>query len=164
MVVRNLFYVYVLPNWTPRCGKSRNTGISGHFRPGRPLALREIPVAETEKHNFPALRVPKSKAKVTTLSGMVFCNFFTLCVLPDRTPTGWKSQNTGISGHFGLGTERNPGAGPKMEKCNFPVLGALLGGKSGRPKKFPRKCATFLYLTFWPTGPPRAGNHEIRGF
>ena len=29
--------------------------------------------------------------------------FFTLCVLAERTPTGGKSQNTGVLGTFGLG-------------------------------------------------------------
>ena len=30
-------------------------------------------------------------------------NFFTFCVLVDRTPRGGKSQNTGFLGPFGLG-------------------------------------------------------------
>ena len=34
---------------------------------------------------------------------MVVGNLFALCVLAGRTPTGGKSQNTGIVGHFGLG-------------------------------------------------------------
>ena len=42
MVVRNFFTVYVLADRNPRGGKSRNTGILGHFGPGRPLALIEI--------------------------------------------------------------------------------------------------------------------------
>ena len=49
-----------------------------------------------ERHNFPALGVPKSKTKATTLSGMVVRNFFMFYGLPDRIPTCGKSQNTGI--------------------------------------------------------------------
>ena len=36
MVVRNFLAVYVLADRTLKGGKSRNTGISGHFGPGRP--------------------------------------------------------------------------------------------------------------------------------
>ena len=60
--------------------------------------------AENGKTRFPGARGPEiEEKKVTTLSGMVVRNFFTLYVLPDQTPTGGKSQNTGILGHFGLG-------------------------------------------------------------
>ena len=50
---------------------------------------------KTEKRNFLALGVPKSKKKITTLSGTVVRNFFT--VLPDWTPRGGKSRNTGLA-------------------------------------------------------------------
>ena len=60
---------------------------------------------------------------------MVVRNFFTLYVLANQTPTGGKSQNASLGRPLAL-----PGAGPKTEKCNFPVLGALLEGKSGRPE------------------------------
>ena len=39
----------------------------------------------TERRNLPALGVPKSKRKVTTLSRMVVRNFFTCCVLTSET-------------------------------------------------------------------------------
>ena len=42
MAVRNFLPFYVLADRTPRGRKSRNTGILGHFGPGRPLALGEI--------------------------------------------------------------------------------------------------------------------------
>ena len=59
--------------------------------------------AENGKTQFPGARGPETEEKkVTTLSGMVVRNFFTFYVLPDQTPRGGKSQNTGISGHFGL--------------------------------------------------------------
>ena len=50
---------------------------------------------------------------------MIVCNFFTFYVLPDRTPSGGKSQNTGIVGHFGLwhlSSGANHGRGLKTEK------------------------------------------------
>ena len=42
--VAQLFYVLfpVLADWTPRGGKSRNTGLLGDFGLGQPLALRKI--------------------------------------------------------------------------------------------------------------------------
>ena len=133
MVVRNFFTFYVLPDRTPRGGKSRNTGILGHFglwHFGKSRAWAE----NGKKCNFPALGVPKARKKVTTLSGMVVRNFFTLCVLTDRTPRGGKSQNTGLLGPFGLGQPLgNSGCGPETEKCDFPQLGALLGKKPGHP-------------------------------
>ena len=71
--------------------------------------------------------------------------FFTFCISIDRTPRGVKSQNTGFLGPFGLGqplgTERN--SGPKTEKRDFPELGALFLGKSGRPKSFFQKERNF---------------------
>ena len=73
-------------------------------------------------------------------------NFFTFCVLAERTPRGGKSQNTGFLGPLGLGqplgTERN--SGPNTQKCNFPELGALLGEKSVRPKSFSQKVRNFF--------------------
>ena len=95
-----------------------------------------------------------------------FCHIFRL---PGRTPRGGKSQNTGILGHFGPGrplalgevpgTDRKrkdtqfPGAmGPETEKKRYHAI------RDGCPQLF------FTFFTFWPTGPPRAENHEIRGF
>ena len=46
-------------------------------------------------------------------------------------------------------------------------LGALLWKKPGRPNRFSLKVHTLFYslrFGFWPTGPPRAANREIRGF
>ena len=93
-------------------------------------------------------------------------NFFTFCVLTDRTPRGGKSQNTVFLGPFGLGqslgTSRN--SGPKTEKHNFPELEALLGKNPSAPKVYARNCTTFLHFVFWPSGPPRPGNCEILFF
>ena len=53
--------------------------------------------AKNKKMQIPGARGPEiEKTKVTTLSGMVVRNFLTFYVLPDRTPRGGKSQNTGI--------------------------------------------------------------------
>ena len=99
------------------------------------------------------------------LLGMVVRNFFTSYVLPDLTPTGGKSQNTGVSGHFGLGRppalREIPGMGRKRGKCNFPVLGALFWGECGRPKIFSLKVANFFNLPVLADRTRRGG--KLRG-
>ena len=98
---------------------------------------------------------------------MVVHNFLTVYVLTDRTPTGGKSQNMGFLGHFGLGQPlalaEVPGPG-QNRKTQFP---GARGPEAGE-KKLPRYpgwlSATFLHFMFWPTGPPGAGNREIREF
>ena len=84
---------------------------------------------------------------------MVVCNFLTFYVLADRNPTGGKARRTGVLGHSGLGRPlaltEILGAGQKRKKRNFPVLGALLVGKYGRPKIFSpkvRNCFAFYVL------------------
>ena len=72
--------------------------------------------AGTERNSRPGLKMgrkwksaisrcygSRNGKKVTTLSRMVVRNFLTCYVLTDRTPTGGKSQNKRILGHFGLG-------------------------------------------------------------
>ena len=73
-----LFYFYLVANRTPR---GREIAKYGYFRPFWPrtaLGTQRNPGhgLETENRNFPALGGPKSKTKVTTLSGMVVRNFF----------------------------------------------------------------------------------------
>ena len=82
--------------------------------------------------------------KGTMVAGMVFRNLVTFYVLPDQTPMGGKSQNTGILGHLGLGRPLAQGTGLRTEKCNFSVLGALLGGKYGHPKSLSWKLRNFF--------------------
>ena len=80
-------------------------------------------------------RVPKSKKKIPRYPGWLSATFLRFTFCP-----------TGILGHFGLGRPlaKVPGLGRKQKKCNFPGLGALLGGKSGRPKSFPPKVRNFF--------------------
>ena len=144
---------------------------------GSPWALRQSPGHKTEKRDFPGLGAlfggetgrPKSFSRKSRY-------IFTFCVLTDRTLRGGKSQNTWFSGPFGLGqplgTKRN--SGPKTEKRDFPELGALLGGETGRPKSFSRKLRNFFtfgvltdpqrreiakYLVFRPFWPGAAPGH-----
>ena len=106
MVVRNFFTFYLLADRTPMGGKSQNMGVLGHFGLGRPLALREIPGLgrKRKKCNFLVLGalLGGKSGRPKSFSPKVR-NFFTCCVLADRTPTAGKSRNTGILGHFGLG-------------------------------------------------------------
>ena len=61
------------------------------------------PGPKTERRNFPVLGVLKRIIFFTTLSGMVVRNFLIVYVLTDQTPTGGKTRNTRILGHFRLG-------------------------------------------------------------
>ena len=170
MVSRYLLTFYVWANRTPRGGKSQNMGVLGHFGLGRPLALRETPGPGRyrKKHKFPVQGVPKRKRNVTTLFGMVVCDFLTFYVLADQTPRGGKSRNTGMLGHFGprrpLALRQVPGRGRKRKNAISRCQGHFWGGNPDAPKVSPQKCATFLHFTFRPTGPPRVSNCKIRGF
>ena len=129
-----------------------------------PRALREIlGPGQKRKTQFPGARGPEIEKKVTMLSGMVVRNFFTCCILTDRTPRGGKSQNTGILGPFGLG---QPLGQEKFHaenrKTRFPgARGHFWGGNLSPRKVSPKNCATFLRFAFWPTGPPGEGNRKI---
>ena len=92
-----------------------------------------------------------------TLQRMVFRNFlgddfFTV----GPPPAG--------SGDLVFGTERNPGPGQKTRKRNFPVLGALLGGDSGRPKKFSPKFRAFCTVYVSADQTPAGGKSQNTGF
>ena len=73
-------------------------------------------------------------------------NFFTLCVLTDRTPRGGKSQNNGVLGPFGLGqplgTEKFRA---KNRKTQFPRARGTFGRKLRPPQKFLPKSAQLFY-------------------
>ena len=64
MVFRNFLTFYALANWTPTGGESQNVGFLGHFSPGGPLALREIPgPGRNQKTHFPGARGPETEQK-----------------------------------------------------------------------------------------------------
>ena len=131
-----------------------------------PRALREIPrPGQNRKNTIPGARGPEIEKKVTTLSGMVVCNFFKVCVLTDRTPRGGKSQNTGFLGPFGLGQPLALGEipGRKQNNAISRSSGHFWGGNPSAPKISPQNCATFLHFACCPTGPPGAGNRKIQG-
>ena len=111
MVVRKFFtlLVYALCFGRPD-PQGREIAKYGGFRPFWPRTAFGTQInpgrgLKTKNHNFPALG-SRSRKKI---SGMVVRNFLTFYILPDRTPTGGKSQNTGILGHFGLGRPLAPG-------------------------------------------------------
>ena len=115
---------------------------------------------KTEKCNFPVRGVPKRKKNVTTLSGMVVRNFFTLPVLHHRALRGRNSQNTSIFGHFGLGRplalREIPGLGRKR-KNTISRSQAHFWGKI--PQKFiPESAQPFYILRF---GRPDLHRREI---
>ena len=88
MVVRNFVTFYVLPDRTPRGGKAQHKGILGHFVLWHSEKSRAR--AENGKTQCPGARGPEIGKNVTTLSGMVVRNFFTTCVLAERSPRGRK--------------------------------------------------------------------------
>ena len=96
------------------------------------------------------------------MSGMVVCNTLYFA-RPD--PHKREIAKYGYLRPFwprtALGTLRNPGAGQKKEKCNFPVLGALLGGKSGRPKSFSPKVRNLFTCYVLRFGRPDPHGREI---
>ena len=68
-------------------------------------------------------------------------------IFPGRTPTWSETVIYGVFGPFwAAGTWRNSGPGRKTAKRNFPELGALLGGKSVRPKSFSPKLRNFFFI------------------
>ena len=51
--IAHFFYILRFGRPDPQGGKPHNTGFLGPFVLGQPLALGEIPVGKTEKHNSP---------------------------------------------------------------------------------------------------------------
>ena len=94
---------------------------------------------------------------------MVDRNFCTFCVSTDRTPTGGEIAKSGCFSPFwpraALGT-----SGPKTEKCNFPELGTLLGGKSIGPKSFSLKLRNVFTSCVLADRTPRGGKSQNTGF
>ena len=100
----NIFTFCVFADRTPRGGKSQNTGFLGPLGLGQPLGTWRNSWPKTGKHNFPEVGgLLGNKSARSKIFSPKSCNFFTFCVLADRTPTGGKSQHTGVLGPFGLG-------------------------------------------------------------
>ena len=129
-----------------------------------PGAFVEIPGQKTEKRYFPVLKAllggksgrPKSFSPKLR-------NFFYVFRFGRPDPQGQEIAKYWFFRPFwprtALGTERN--SGRKTEKHNFPVLEALLGGGSSRPKSFSPKLRIFFTFSFWPLGQPDPQGREI---
>ena len=102
----HIFFTHcVLADQTPQRRKTPNQTPNREIRVFQAILTRdglwhlEKSWARTEnrKTQFPGARGPEiEEKKVTTLSGVVVPKNFTVSVLPDRTPTGGKSQNMGV--------------------------------------------------------------------
>ena len=105
-----------------RVGNGDLVGFWQNLGPGHLEKFRTW--AENRKTQFPDARGPKTRKKITALSGMVVNNFLVAYLLTNWTPTGGKTRNTRFFGHFGLGRllaangkSQFPGArGPEMKK------------------------------------------------
>ena len=152
-----LLYVLCFDRLEPQ---GREIAKYGHFRPFWPrtaFGTERNPGCglTTEKRNFLALGVPKLRKK-----RVVVRNFFTPYVLPNRTPRGGKYRYfRSFWPRMALGTYRNPGAGPKTEKCNFPVLGTIFWGGFQKPRKFLPESAQLFYILHF--GQPDPHGREI---
>ena len=72
--------------------------------------------AKNRKTHFPGATGPETvKNKIITASGMVVCNFLTVYVLTDRTPTGGKLRNTRILGRWHLEKSRDRAENVKLQ-------------------------------------------------
>ena len=104
MVVCNFFTLYLLANRTPQGWEIAKYG---DFRPVWPRTAfgtwRNLGRGlKIEKHNLPALEVPKSKTG-NTLSGMVVRNFFYILRFARPDPQGWEIAKYWFFCPFGLG-------------------------------------------------------------
>ena len=120
-----------------------------------------------KKRNFPALGVPKSKKTSyhAIRDGCPQPVYILRFGRPD--PHGQEIAKYGYFRPFwprtALGTYGNPGAGPKTEKCNFLVLGALFGKTSGRPKSFSPKVRNFFTFYVFADGSPTGEKSQNTG-
>ena len=166
MVVRNFLTVYVLTDRTPTDRKSQNMGGLGYFGLGRPLALKEIPGPGRNRRNTISWCYGSQNGEKKCYHAIRDgCPQF-FYILGFERPRGGKSQNTDFPGPVGLGqplgTWRN--SGPKTDKRNFPELGALLGGKSIRPKSFSQKVRNFFTFCVSADRTPTGGKSQNTGF
>ena len=91
--------------------------------------------AKNRKTQFLGARGPKiEEKKLPRYPGWLSATFLHVYVLPDRTPSGGKSQNTEIVAHFGLWHLEKSRARAENRKPQFP--GAR--GPKIKEKKLPR--------------------------
>ena len=113
-----------------------------------------------ENRNFPAPGVPESKKKLPHCLETFLC-------FSRPGPHGREIAKYRYFSAFwpraALFTWRNPGAGPKTGKCNFPVLGALLGGGYGAPKSPTPKARNFFSFYVLPDRAPTGGKSRNTG-
>ena len=106
MVVRNFFTFHVLPDRIPTGGILQNTGIFGHFGPGQPLALREIPgLGRKWKKQFPGARGTffGGKSGRPKIFSPKVRNFFQILRFGQRAPHGREIAKYGGFRLCGLG-------------------------------------------------------------
>ena len=165
MVVCNFFTFYVLPDRTPRGRKSQNTGFFGPF--GLGSCHLEKFRAENRKMQFPGARGTfggKIRPPQKFLPEIAQLFYILRFRRPD--PQGRETAEycffRPLWPRQPLGTERD--SGPKTEKCNFPELGALFGGKSVCPKIFSQKVHNFFTFCVLAKRTPRGGKWQNTGF
>ena len=88
---------------TPTGRKRQFSGVLARSGP-RALSQNRRPGQKTPKSQFAGVRGTFGENILPPQNFLPeSAQLFTFYVLADRTPTGGKSQNTGVSGHFGLG-------------------------------------------------------------
>ena len=136
----------------------------GWWVPARPAASKQQPAPQGPWRGPEQQRSCNRNKNGTTPSGMVFRNFFTLHVLPGRTPRAGKSQNTLISGHFGPWHLEESREQSENGKTQFPgARGPERGGEWYHAIQ--EGCPRFSYvLHFGRTEPPERENTKCRYF
>ena len=114
------------------------------------------------------LGVPKRKINVTTLYGIAVRNFFTVYVFARPDPYRWETpQIRGFEAPWAQdGHWHSDDSQARAENGNghsFPVLGALSGGESGRPKRFFPKVRNFLAFSVLADQTPRGEKSQSTG-
>ena len=132
----NFFTLCVLANQTPGGGKLRNTGSSGHFGLGRPLALKEI-AGGKQKNGSSHMETEKRKTNPLQLGPNTQSG---LGLAVTRTPT--MHQAPTVRGRARAAAERcsaprtllgmlAPGTGPEDRRAGGPGLGGQIGDEGG---------------------------------
>ena len=121
--------------------------------------------AKNRKTQFPGARGPKIEKKRYHTIRDGCPQLFYILRFDRLDPQGREITKYWVSRRFwpraALGTWRNLGA--KTEKCNFPELGAHLGGKSIRPKSFSQKVRNLFTICVLANRTRRAGKSQNTG-